>query len=75
MPALGETTAIVLQTKIALKILKVLECFHFCNSSYTLGICLIPLWNEAEAATKEWTVLELPWHRTSFAVPVVLGTL
>ena len=75
MPALGETTAIVLQTKIALKILKVWGCFHFCDSLYTLGICLIPLWNEAEATTKEWTVLELPWHRTSFAVPVVLGTL
>ena len=40
LPALGETTAIVLQTKIALKILKVLGCFHLWNSLYILGICL-----------------------------------
>ena len=45
----------------------------FCNGLYFLGICLIPLRSEAEATTKEWTVLELPWHRTLFAIPVVLG--
>ena len=71
----AEMIVMVLQTNIALKILKFWGAFISVIACTFWDLSLIPLDSMKTTFSALWRISALPWHRTSCTVLVVLGTL